>query len=97
VLVGHPGLGQFEQRRHVGYEIHGFVDCLTDHLLLVLPIHRAQNLLKEEPPQFRLFHDPIGMTIEGKLMVKEKRPREIAMIMIRRQGDIPGLLRRRPI
>jgi hypothetical protein len=37
------------------------------------------------------------MTIEGKLMVKEKRPREIAMIMIRCQGDIPGLLRRRPI
>ena len=70
---------------------------LPDRLLLVLPIHRAQNLLIEQPPQFRLFDDPIGMAIEGKLVVKEEWTREIAMIMIRRQGDIPGLLRRGPI
>jgi hypothetical protein len=70
---------------------------LADRLLLVFPIHRAQHLLIEEPPQFRRLDDPSGTAIEREPVVQEKRPGEIAMIMIRRQGDIPGLLRWRLI
>lgn len=118
MLVGHPGLGQLEQRGHIGYELYGFVARkelngvvqkeeiglivrapfhLTNCLLLVFPIHRAQHLLIEEPPQFRRLDDPSGTAIEREPVVQEKRPGEIAMIMIRRQGDIPGLLRWRLI
>jgi hypothetical protein len=103
VFIGHPGLGQLEQRVHIGYERYGFIDRkelngvvqeeeigmvthvpfhLPDRLLLALAIHRAQNLLIEQPPQFRLFDDPIGIAIEGKLVIKVEWTREIAMIMI---------------